>query len=420
MNIIVTSSTYPASNTDTVPRFVKDQLLALLDCSQNLHITVLVPHTISSKNSPNDSEHDRLKIKRFRYFWPRRLEILTGSGIMPTIIKKPWLLIEVPFLMFFTIANLYILARKLKPRYIYAHWFTPQGIGASIVSRLTGVPYVLTTHSSDVYVWRKLPVLGKLVVRGCISNCRAITAVSNRTKQKLEFFFTVDQWKSVSSRVSVLPMGVNSKSLEKAPRRFVDETRKKFNLYESSFVFFFIGRLTKKKGVQYLLPSFAEILRRFPNVKLVISGEGEMKKELIELVHQLKIHNNVIFTGFVTGKVKQALLQISDAMVVPSIITNEGDAEGLPVSFMEGLAAGKICVATKVSGADDIATDGLEAFLVQDRDISELRNGMERAINISEQQKQTMVQAAQHLAQTLDWSIMASKYYELFKKTTKP
>jgi glycosyltransferase involved in cell wall biosynthesis len=418
MNIVISCSTYPASDDDPVSGFVADQALAMLELNSELTITVLVPHTAASLKTHANSGHERLCIKRFHYFWPHRLETLTDVGIMPTLSVKPWMFVEVPFLLLFTIVNLYGLTRKLKPAYMYAHWFTPQGIAASIVSRTTKVPYVLTSHSSDVYIWRKCPLIGKWIVRWFISNCRAVTVVSRRTKEKLQSFYTPGQWERVAPNVRILPMGIHlpeSGDLSEAAR---DALRRQYDLGASSCVFLFMGRLTEKKGLQILLPAFAELLRSREGVKLLIAGEGEMKRSLLEQARRLEVTDHVVFTGFVHGVEKQALFDVSDVLVVPSIVTAKGDAEGLPVALLEGLAAGKLSIATDVSGADDIVTDGREAFLIQPGHVQELKLAMLRAMDMDDSQKSTMSDEARRLAGTFAWPVIARRHYEFFKHNT--
>lgn len=420
MRIIIASSTYPASASDKVPRFVYDQAQALAEHYTELKIHILSPHTQASlQEGSSDTENSpRIKEHRFMYFWPKRLQLLAGAGIMPAVRNKPWLIIEIPFLFLFETISLYRLTRRVKPSYIYAHWFTPQGISASIVSRLTRTPFVYTSHSSDVEVWQKIPFFGAKVVRFFTKNASAVTAVSERSKQKVKSFYNDEDWKEISNKLRVIPMGIDFASLSSGTSESKSALKEKYGL-KNKFVVFFIGRLTEKKGLQYLLPALKEALGAHPDLHLLIAGDGEMRTELEKLAKESNIEENVTFTGFVSGGKKQELFDLSDAVAVPSIITNDGDAEGLPVSFMEGLAAGKLCLATYVSGADDIASNGKEAVLVKDRDASALAGSIKTIRDMNKNQASEMKKSAQNLAKSLDWSKIAQRHYEFFQSKTK-
>jgi glycosyltransferase involved in cell wall biosynthesis len=101
---------------------------------------------------------------------------------------------------------------------------------------------------------------------------------------------------------------------------------------------------------------------------------------------------------------------------VPSIITDSGDAEGLPVSLMEGLAYGKVCIATNESGADDILIDGKDGFLLPQKDVDGLSAALVRAARLTPTERQAMTTAAQATAQQFSWPTIARQHYDfLFK-----
>lgn len=290
------------------------------------------------------------------------------------------------------------LIRKLHPDYLYAHWFTPQGVVASVAGERSNTPVVLTTHASDVAVWSKIPLGGK-VVRRYTEKAQAITAVSRRTLEKLQRFFDDDQWQVISDKIKIIPMGID---LTAAPTAETSGTRYRIT---------FIGRLAEKKGAQYLLAAFAKFAKDYPKATVTIAGDGPLLETLKAQANELHIANKAQFVGWANNEQKLKLLDQTDVYVVPSIVAKSGDAEGLPVSLMEGMRAGKICIATNESGADDIITDKRDGFLVPQKDTSALHQALVSAFTMSKQRKQRMQQRARKTAEQFDWPRVAEAHY---------
>lgn len=401
MKLLVVASTFPAGDTDAVPAFVKYQLIALKQVRPGLRVSVLAPHdrrsgTQDFRRCPEYDEY------RFHYFWPFAGERLAGRGIMPALRANPLNYLLIPFLFLGEFLALLSLTKKLKPDVIYAHWFTPQGVVSSWVSRITGTPFVFTTHSSDVDVWRRIPWLGRYVVRSSTKRCHAFTAVSRRSMAKLQRFFSAAQWQILQRKGAVIPMGV----------ALPDAQPQQTSRQSGQAIILFLGRLVEKKGVQYLLPAYAAIRAHLGNTLLVIAGDGPMRGQLERHAAQLGLGEQVCFAGFVSGANKSGLLERADLYVVPSILTSSGDAEGLPVSLLEGLAYGKICIATAESGADDILTNGKNGFLVPEHDVEALSTALLQAARLDPRKRGEMEAAARQTARRFEWATVASRHYE--------
>lgn len=400
--ILALSSTFPASSSDPVPAFVKDQIIALKELQPELEFSVLAPHDARTSTA-RYTEHEAYTEYRFHYFWPNSSEKLTGRGIMPTLKANPLYYLVIPFLFLGEFVALLRLTRRLKPDVLYAHWFTPQAITACWVSAITGVPFVFTTHASDVEVWHKIPLLGALVVRSTTRKARGFTAVSRRSMAKLERFFTASEWQTIKKRGAIIPMGIT------LPAEGDSEA-------SDNQTIVFMGRLAEKKGVRYLIEAFTKLASDYPNAKLVIAGDGPLKNSLERQAKATDVASRIEFTGFVSGKAKQRVLRSAGLYVVPSIIASSGDAEGLPVALMEGLAAGKVCIATIESGADDILTSGKDGFLVPQKDVQALANTLESALALSASGRASMAREAKKTAEQFAWPHVARQTSDfLFK-----
>lgn len=411
MKILVTASTFPSSDADSVPAFVKDQIIAFKSLHPSVEISVLAPHNKYS-NTRSFATHPAYDEYRFHYFWPHRFESLTGRSILPALKANPLNYLLIPFLFAAEFLATLKLARKLKPDFIYAHWFTPQAVTAAWVSRITGIPFVYTTHASDVLVWSKVPG-GPLIVNYVSRRARAITSVSRRSLSKLRSFFDDRGWQQIEPLVEIIPMGVG---LETEDSREADALKKNLGIDPGSKVILFVGRLAEKKGVTYLLKAFANVLKSKPNAVLVIAGDGQLRDELEAEAAALDVLGATVFAGYINGQAKKDYFAVADIVALPSIITSDGDSEGLPVVLMEGLAYGKMCIATLESGADEIITDGKDGFLVPQKDTQALQSALTKALDLSPQDLAAIQENAKRTAVQFSWPSVAERTFDfLFK-----
>jgi len=118
--------------------------------------------------------------------------------------------------------------------------------------------------------------------------------------------------------------------------------------------FFLLGRIVEKKGVQYLIRAMPDILREYPETELILCGDGPLRPELENLARKwvLRIMSDSLDI-YPMKKIKIEYLSLSDILVVPSILTQNKDTEGLGVVILEGLAMGTAVIASDIGGIPD-------------------------------------------------------------------
>jgi colanic acid/amylovoran biosynthesis glycosyltransferase len=132
------------------------------------------------------------------------------------------------------------------------------------------------------------------------------------------------------------------------------------------------GRLIEKKGLPVTLRAFASFLKRYPNATLTIAGEGPLLGQLQGLAGELKIDNNVSFTGFISQEQLRDLYYGSHVFLHPSETGPDGNQEGIPNSMLEAMASGLPVFATEHGGIPEAIEHGMSGVLVPERDAEEL------------------------------------------------
>lgn len=190
-------------------------------------------------------------------------------------------------------------------------------------SSLKRTPLVITWHEVwDGYWYEylgKKGVFGKWVERMTARLTGKIIAVSERTKKDLERI-------GVGKEIKVIPNGIDFGKIERIGA----------SSEETDVIF--AGRLIKEKNVDVMVKAVNLVKREIPDVNSVIIGDGPEKSKLEKLVYELKLENNVEFTGFLEDYDEViSYMKSSRVFVLPStregfgIVVLEANACGLPV-----------------------------------------------------------------------------------------
>jgi glycosyltransferase involved in cell wall biosynthesis len=140
------------------------------------------------------------------------------------------------------------------------------------------------------------------------------------------------------------------------------------------------GRLIEKKGLPTTLRAFAVFLRRFPNAKLTIAGEGPLLEQLQDLSRELHVARSVSFTGFVSQEELREIYYASHIFLHPSQTGHDGNQEGIPNSMLEAMASGLPVFATRHGGIPEAVENGISGVLVPEGDHEKLASALLNAV----------------------------------------
>ena len=131
-----------------------------------------------------------------------------------------------------------------------------------------------------------------------------------------------------------------------------------------------VSNFVEKKGHFYTLSAFKELLNFYPNVQLILAGDGYLKGKIQELVNNLGLNKKVIFPGAVNHKQVSNFMSKADVFLHHSVTSTQGDKEGIPNVIMEAMATGLPCISTLHAGIPELIRDGVNGFLVEEKDIN--------------------------------------------------
>lgn len=155
-------------------------------------------------------------------------------------------------------------------------------------------------------------------------------------------------------RIVMIPFGVRWDNKLKVSEEKIKRDKK---------IILSVGRLIERKGHSAVIESLSLVLKRFPDIKYQIVGEGPMEKRLKVLVKEKNLGKNVEFCGEVEDLVP--FYRSCDVFVMPSkFIEDKGDVEGFGLVFLEANFFGKPVIAGRSGGISDAVIDGVTGFLV--------------------------------------------------------
>lgn len=170
-----------------------------------------------------------------------------------------------------------------------------------------------------------------------------------------------------ANKTSLFHMGVDCDALEYKPRQFPSS---------GAIECISVGRMTEKKGFAYTIEAFAKALRARPDMdlRLNIVGDGPLLSEIKEIAKVQGVQDRVVFHGSLQHSQVKDLLSDMHIFMLPSVTSQDGDMEGIPVALMEAMATGIPVLSTYHSGIPEMITDNVSGFLSPERDTDHLSN----------------------------------------------
>lgn len=213
------------------------------------------------------------------------------------------------------------------------------------------LPYSLTLHGD-------LPVYG-VDHAAKMARARFVAAVTRPLAQQIAEV-------SPATDAPVIWMGVDCDRFRPAARPA-----------NAIFTIATVARLNHMKGHRYALGAVAMLRDRGISVRYRIAGDGPDRAQIEEEIARLRLSDQVQMTGALGEADILTLLHEADALVLSSF----GQGEAAPVTVMEAMACGLPVICSRIGGTPDMITDGVDGFLVEQRDVAGIAACLSRLIS---------------------------------------
>jgi colanic acid/amylovoran biosynthesis glycosyltransferase len=177
-----------------------------------------------------------------------------------------------------------------------------------------------------------------------------------------------------------------------------------------------IARLVEKKGIEYGIRSVAKVLKQHPNIEYKIAGDGHLRGSLQTLIEDLKISDNVKLLGWQVQEQIIRLLQEADILLAPSVASQTGDCEGIPVAIVEALAEGLPVISTLHSGIPEAVHHGESGLLVPEHDANALAEKLEYLLEHPELWPVMGQKGRKHVEEHYDINKLNDRLVEIYQR----
>lgn len=273
----------------------------------------------------------------------------------------------------------------------HTHFIFPDGLLAYRLKQLTGLPYVITAHGSDVPGYnpnrfKLLHLLMKPIWQKVVNKADAIASPSRFLSELIE--------KNVPGKpVHVIPNGFNS-----------DRFKTNAHLPDRVLV---VSRVFERKGIQYLIQALDGM--NTP-IHVDIVGSGPYLDSIKEIAQTIHTRAKIVFHEWLENDSSelQALYEQASIFIFPS------EAENFPIVLLEAMAAGLAIITTKETGCAEVA--GEAALLVSPRDPQAIRRALETLLANPDLRKSLGVAAQQRVESQFSWLTIAKQYMAVYQK----
>ena len=231
--------------------------------------------------------------------------------------------------------------------------FGLKGVIVAKVCEDLNIPLVIHYHGGDLPDMPSMKPYEDIFVRS-IDQVNKVIAVSENMKMRLKNFGYPE------NKICLIPYGVDTKL---------------FSVVNPSVnppVFVSVGRFVEKKAPYLLVLAFSYVVKKHPDCKLIMIGDGVLFDVTYNLIRALNLSDNIILSGTKTTEEINQLLNTARAFLLHSITPNNLDREGTPNVVLEATAKGLPVISTKHEGIKQAVVNEYTGYLVDELDIASM------------------------------------------------
>lgn len=252
--------------------------------------------------------------------------------------------------------------QQLGIKHIHTHFANVPTATAEIAQAFSGLSYSITAHAKDIYLTDQAALDRR------ISKAEFVLTCTDYNRRYLE------QISTSRTPIHLAYHGLDVARFSPKPR----DQSSEFPLILS------VGRFCEKKGFPYLLEACRLLKQIGIPYRCAIVGYGPLESEIQQQISERDLSDSVTLVGQLTQDQLIEYYQQADMFVLPCIVTEDGDRDGIPNVLLEAMAMELPVVSTDISGISELVTSNSNGILVPEKDALSLAQALEALIRQSE------------------------------------
>jgi len=226
-----------------------------------------------------------------------------------------------------------------------------------------------------------------------------VVAVSKYSSQRMVELYGVEE-----DKVRVVPNGVDPKVFR--PLKGLDALKRKLGIQGKRCVLF-VGSLTPRKGVHFLIEAAKHVLVREKDTVFLVVGEGPLKRFLISYSKRLGARRNFIFIGKVSDEILPQIYNCADIFVLPSL------QEGQGITLLEAQACAKPVIAFNVGGVGECVKHGETGLLIKPESFK-LGDAIIKLLRDEALRVKMGASGRRFVCESFSWDVTAEKMFDTY------
>jgi len=277
---------------------------------------------------------------------------------------------------------------------VHCHGIFPPEL-AYWAARYSASPIIVTFHSVTPYLPEVCTSLFSVFFRN----------LNNKLCSKIAVSFAVRNWaeKFFPGAYEIIPSGVDLKRFHPAVKPALAVTSVPRLLY--------VGRLEKRKGLEYLIRALPAVRKEFPGTQLIVVGYGPLKKFFERLAGKLNLKDAVQFIGAVSNSNLAGFYTSSTIYIAPTT-----GREALGIVLIEAMACGVPVIASDTSGYNEVIKNNENGILVPPANVEKLQEAIISLLS-SHQLRKKLIENGLLSSRSYDWVKIATQIEIIYKRS---
>lgn len=275
----------------------------------------------------------------------------------------------------------------------FFNYIVPPKISGSVITTIHDMAYIDHPETLDPKNLKRISES----IESSVKRSNIIITISEFSKQRI-----LEEFKIPEKNIKIISPSFQTTKFDMN----FDILSDKFQINVPYILY--VGNIEPRKNISRLIKSFhllKNINRQINHKLVIVGGKGWLYEEIFNLISDLKMKDDIIFTGFVTNEEKTSFYKNASLFIFPSLY------EGFGIPILEAMSVGTPVVCSSTSSMPEVG--GEAAFYINPLDVNDIANGINTVLS-NPLLKNSMIQKGYEQIKKFSWDESAKKLEQIY------